>query len=158
MIFLNIVLLIGVIGFLCWLLFTLAIYALPLFVGVTAGMWAHGNDAGVAGGLIVGVIAAGAVAIVGQLIFAFARPLWIRLVVALLFAAPAAMAGYAATHGIARHLMPSEGWQMVFSIIGAIAVGVTALFRMAGVVAPEPSTGSVGNNPDRQLAVDVNTE
>ncbi len=69
MIFLNIVLLIGVIGFLCWLLFTLAVYALPLFVGVTAGLWAHGSGAGIVGG-----IAAGATAIIGQLIFDFARP------------------------------------------------------------------------------------
>ena len=137
MIFLNIVLLIGVIGFLCWLLFTLAVYALPLFVGVTAGLWAYGSGAGVPGGLTVGVIAAGATAIIGQLIFAFARPLWIRLIVALLFAAPAAVAGYAATHGIAKQLMPSEGWQMAFSIVGAIAVGATALFRMAGEAPPE---------------------
>ena len=140
MIFLNIVLLIGVIGFLCWLLFTLAVYALPLFVGVTAGLWVHESGAGVVGGIVVGVIAAGATAIIGQLIFAFARPLWVRLIVALLFAAPAAVAGYAATNGIAKHLMPSEGWQMAFSIVGAIAVGVTALFRMAGEAPPEIGT------------------
>jgi len=72
------------------------------------------------------------------LIFAFARPLWVRLIVAALFAGPAAVAGYAATYGIAKHLMPSEGWQMAFSIVGAIAVGTTALFRMAGTVPPEP--------------------
>jgi hypothetical protein len=29
------------IGILCWLLFTLAIYALPLFAGVAAGSWAY---------------------------------------------------------------------------------------------------------------------
>lgn len=141
MIFLNIVLLIGVIGILCWLLFTLAVYALPLFVGVTAGMWTHGSGAGIVGGVVVGMVAAGATAIIGQLIFVFARPLWIRLIIALLFAAPAAVAGYAATHGIAKHLMPSEGWQMAFSIVGAFAVGVTALFRMAGAAPPEPGMG-----------------
>lgn len=138
MIFLNILLLVGVIGTLCWLLFTFAVYALPLFVGVIVGMWAYGSGAGVIGSVVVGVLAAGAVAIIGQLIFAFARPLWIRLIVALLFAGPAAVAGYAATHGVARHLMPSEGWQMAFSIVGAIAVGITALFRMAGAAPPEP--------------------
>lgn len=136
-IFFNILLIIGVIGFLCWLVFTLAVYALPLFVDVAVGMWTHDSGAGVAGGVIVGVLAAGAVAIIGQLIFAFARPLWIRLIVALMFAGPAAVAGYAATHGIAKHLMPSEGWQMAFSIVGAIAVGITALFRMAGAAPPE---------------------
>ena len=138
MIFLNILLVVGAIGFLCWLLFTLAVYALPLFIGVTVGLWAHDSGAGIVGGLAIGVLAAGATAILGQLIFAFARPLWLRLVVAVLFAGPAAVAGYAATHGIAKHLMPSEGWQMTFSIFGAIAVGMTALFRMPGTAPPEP--------------------
>lgn len=138
MIFLNILLLVGVIGTLCWLLFTFAVYALPLFVGVTVGMWAYGTGAGYIGGFIIGAVTAGAVAIIGRLIFAFARPLWIRLIIALMFAGPAAVAGYAATHGIAKHLMPSEGWQMAFSIVGAIAVGITALFRMAGAAPPEP--------------------
>lgn len=145
MIFLNILLLVGVIGTLCWLLFTFAIYALPQFVGVTVGMWVYDTGAGYIGGFIVGLLAAGAVAIVGQLIFAFARPLWIRLIVALLFAGPAAVAGYAATHGIAKHLMPSEGWQMAFSIVGAIAVGITALFRMAGTAPPEPGMERAGS-------------
>ncbi|WP_375551407.1 hypothetical protein [Rhodophyticola porphyridii] len=138
MIFLNILLLVGVIGFLCWLVFTLAVYALPLFVGVTVGMWAHDGGAGMVGGFAVGVVAAGGTAIVDQLVFAFARPLWVRLIVAALFAGPAAIAGYAATHGIAKHLMPSEGWQMAFSIVGAIAVGIVALVRMAGTAPPEP--------------------
>lgn len=138
MIFLNMLLLVGTVGLLCWLVFTLAIYALPLAVGVTVGLWAHGNGAGPAGGFIVGALAAGAVVILGQLTFAFARPLWVRIIVAILFAGPAAVAGYAATHGIAKHLMPSDGWQMAFSIVGAAAVGVTALFRMAGAAPPDP--------------------
>ena len=37
MIFLGIFFSIAAIGVLCWLLFTLAIYALPAFAGVTAG-------------------------------------------------------------------------------------------------------------------------
>ncbi|NJM81267.1 MAG: hypothetical protein HC844_01180 [Tabrizicola sp.] len=138
MIILNIFLLIGVTAMLCWLLFTLAIYALPLLFGVTTGIWAHDGGAGLVGSLLVGLLAVGAVAIVGQLIFSLARPLWIRLVVATLFAAPAAVAGYAAVFGIAQHLVPSEGWQMAFSIIGAGAVGLTALLRIAGATPPEP--------------------
>jgi hypothetical protein len=138
MIFLNMLLLVGTVGVLCWLMFTLAIYALPVAVGVTVGLWAHGYGAGPAGGFIGGALAAGAVAILGQLTFAFARPLWVRLIVAILFAGPAAVAGYAATHGIAKHFMPSDGWQMAFSIVGAGAVGVTALFRMAGTAPPDP--------------------
>ena len=40
--------------FFCWLLFTLAVYALPFFVGLTAGMAAYHSGAGVIGALIVG--------------------------------------------------------------------------------------------------------
>jgi hypothetical protein len=142
---LNILLLTGLIGLFCWLLFMLAVYALPLFVGAAAGLWAHGIGAGLVGGLFVGGIAASAAVIIGQLVFAFSRPLWLRLSVALLFAAPAAVAGYAATHGMAKHLVPTEGWQIAFSIIGAAAVGVTALLRLAGMAPPEISAGHRAN-------------
>lgn len=42
----GILLSIATIGILCWLLFTLAIYALPLFAGVVAGSWAYEMGAG----------------------------------------------------------------------------------------------------------------
>lgn len=141
MLVLNIVLLIAAIGFLCWLVFTLAVYALPLVAGITVGLWAYETGTGPVGGFLVGAAAAGAVAIVGQLAFAFARPIWIRVIVAGLFAGPAAIAGYAAALGIARLAIPSESWQMAVAIISAVAVGVTALFRMAGVAPPDPHTG-----------------
>lgn len=139
MIVLNILLLLSVIGILAWLVFTLAIYALPLFVGVATGVWAHDTGAGAIGGFAIGAIVAGIVFITGQLVFAFSRPLWMRVAVALLFAGPAAVAGYAATLGVARLLMPSEGWQMAFSIIGGVMVGVVAVYRMAGAAPPEGS-------------------
>jgi len=140
MLVLNIVFLLAIIGFLCWLVFTLAVYALPLLAGVTAGMWAYEAGTGTVGGFLIGAAAAGSVAIVGQLLFAFARPLWVRVIVAGLFAGPAAVAGYAATLGIARLAIPSETWQMAVATIGAVAVGFTALFRMAGVAPPDPHT------------------
>ena len=38
------------IGLFCWLIFTLAVYALPFLVGLTAGMAAFHSGAGVIGG------------------------------------------------------------------------------------------------------------
>ena len=58
MIFLGILLSFAAIGFLCWLLFTLAVYALPFFAGVSLGMWAYGTGAGWLGAIIVGLVAA----------------------------------------------------------------------------------------------------
>ena len=136
MIFIGILLSIAAIGFLCWLLFTLAIFALPLFTGVTTGMWAYGTGAGWLGALVVGALAAGLTFGTGQVLFVYVRPLWVRMIIALAFVIPAAMAGFHATHGIVRHTMPSEGWQVAFSVIGAVAVGVTALMRLAAMATP----------------------
>ncbi len=41
MIILGILLSFAVIGFFCGLLFTLAVFALPFFAGVSAGLWAY---------------------------------------------------------------------------------------------------------------------
>src|SRR5579872_7245079 len=37
------------IGLFCWLIFTLAVYALPLFVAINAGIWAYHSGAGLLG-------------------------------------------------------------------------------------------------------------
>ncbi|KLK91902.1 hypothetical protein AA309_17535 [Microvirga vignae] len=129
------------IGVLCWLLFTLAVFALPAFVGVSAGAWAHGTGAGALGAILVGVATAAATFTIIQLLITFARPIWLKLVVAIVFVAPAAIAGFHATHGIVKHIMPSDAWQIAFSVIGALAVGVTAFVRVAGMVAANGPTG-----------------
>lgn len=140
MIILAILASIAAIGLLCWLLFTLAAFALPAFVGVAAGAWAHGTGAGIPGAVLVGAVAAALTLAAGHLLITFVRPMWLKLIVAIAFVAPAAIAGFHATHGIVKHLMPSEGWQITFSVIGAIAVGITAFIRVAGMAAaPSPS-------------------
>jgi hypothetical protein len=135
MIILAILASLAAIGLLCWLLFTLAVFALPAFVGVTAGAWAHSTGAGIPGAVLVGVGAAALTLAAGYLLITFGRPMWLKLIVAIAFVAPAAIAGFHATHGIVKHLMPSEGWQFTFSAIGAIAVGITAFARVAGMAA-----------------------
>lgn len=139
MIILGILLCIAAIGILCWLLFTLAIVALPLFVGVSAGTWAFNTGAGWLGAILVGILAAGLTLGFGQILLGVISPMWAKLAIALVFAAPAIVAGYHATHGIAKHMIPSETWQVVFSVIGAVAVGVTAFLRVAGMAAADQS-------------------
>ena len=126
------------IGFFCWLLFTLAVFALPFFAGITAGAWAYDTGAGWLGAILVGVVAAGLTLGIGQVLLGIVRPLWARMLIALAFVAPAAIAGYFATHGIVQHTMPSDTWQMVFSVIGAIAVGVTAFAKLTGMASGSP--------------------
>lgn len=139
MIFLAILLSIAAIGVFCWLLFTLAVFALPFFAGVTVGAWAYHTGAGLLGAILLGFVGAALTLGIGQVLLIVIRPLWARMTIALIFVAPAAIAGYHATHGVVKHLMPSETWQVVFSIVGAIAVGITALVRVVGMAAAVPS-------------------
>lgn len=135
MIIVSILVSIAAIGFLCWLLFTLAVFALPFFAGITAATWAYGTGAGWLGAGLVGFVAAGMTFGLGQLLLVTVRPTWARLLIAAMFVVPAVIAGFHATHGIVKHTMPSEGWQLAFSIVGAVAVGITAFVRITGMAA-----------------------
>src|SRR3546814_14076995 len=92
-------------------------------------MWAYDSGAGWFGGFIVGTIAAALTYGIGQLLLAFVRPLWLRIAIALAFVVRAALAGYHAIHGIVQHTMPLETWQIAFSVIGSVAVGVPSLLK-----------------------------
>jgi hypothetical protein len=144
MLVLGILLSIAAIGVFCWLLFTLAVFALPFFVGVTAGDLAYRTGAGLPGALLVGIVAAGLTLGLGEILLGSVRLLWARVIIVLVFVGPAVIAGYHATHGIVKHTMPSEAWQTVFSGLGAIAVGAVALVRLAGIAgATRPARGLV---------------
>ena len=122
------------IGFFCWLLFTLAVYALPFSASLTAGLAAFHSGAGAIGAIVVGIIAGAVTLGAGQLAVA-GSPL-IRAAIALLFAAPAAVAGYHATLALAHIGVSSQGWREAFAIIGAILVGGTAWGRMTLLADP----------------------
>lgn len=128
-----IVLMIAAVAFLCWLLFTLATYALPLFVGVLAAHWAYGLGAGVLGAPLAGLIAAVATFIGAQFLLVTVRSPIARVTVALLFIVPAAIAGFSAAHGLARIGVPSGIWRDIFGVVGALAVGCAAWVRLTSM-------------------------
>jgi hypothetical protein len=68
---------------------------------------------------------------VGQIAFTTLRSPLIRAAVALLFAIPAAVAGYHAALGLAHIAIPTEGWRDAIAVAGAIIVAATASVRMA---------------------------
>jgi hypothetical protein len=131
MIILGIILIIAGIGFLCWLLFTLAVYALPFFAGLAAGLAAYHSGAGVVGAIIVAIFAGGATFALAQVAFARARRPLVRAAIGLLYTAPAAIAGYEATLGLARIAIPSEGWRQSIAVVGALLVAGSAWARLA---------------------------
>ena len=115
----GIVLTVVGVGFFCWLLFTLAVYALSFFTGLTAALAAFHVGSGVIGALVIGVLAGGATLAIGQIAFATAPTPLIRAAIALLYAAPAAIAGYHAALGLALIAVPSEGCRDAFAVVGA---------------------------------------
>ena len=123
--------------FLCWLLFTLAVYALPFFVGVSLGLWMHESGSGAFTALLAGLAAAIATLILGQMLFALARSPLLRFGVALLFAFPAAFAGYQAIQGIAALAAAPDIWRHVLGGVGALIVGTAVWSRLAAFDLPQ---------------------
>ncbi|MBB3871277.1 hypothetical protein [Brevundimonas mediterranea] len=121
---------VALIAGLCVLAYTLAVYALPFMLGGEAARLAYATGSGLIGAGLVGLVAGAAA--YGLLVFAFAslRSPVLRLIVALVFAAPAAMAGYALVHGVTGDAVPSEVWRQIFCAIGGAVVGVLALVRL----------------------------
>jgi hypothetical protein len=118
-------------GFCGWLLFNLAVYALPCFVGVSAGFWSFHHGSGIALAMLVGILAAAMTLVLGQIAFATLRTPFARITVALLFTAPASFAGYYAALGLARDVGAGPHWCDAFGVIGTLLVGATAFARIA---------------------------
>jgi hypothetical protein len=118
-------------GFFCWLLFALAVHALPVFAGVTAGVAALHGGAGVVGTILVTLISGAGALFAGQIAFAATRSRLFRATVAVSFATPAALAGYHVALGIGEMSASSPIWREAFALIGAIIVGGTAWGRIA---------------------------
>src|SRR5450631_4628333 len=125
-------------GIFCWALFALATHALPFFVGMTVGIYSFQVGAGPFGAIVVGFVAGSTTLVAGQFAFSVARSPIVRLVVGLLFALPAARAGYDVTLAFAHIGFPSEWWREAFAVVGAITVGGTAWARMPIVRNPTP--------------------
>jgi hypothetical protein len=129
--------------------FTLAVYALPFFTAITAGVAAYHSGSGEIGEVLVGLIAGALTLAAGQIAVAAFRSPLIRTAIALLFALPAAMAGYHAALGLAQLSVPAELWQQAFALLGAITVGATAWVRLALSIPPDagPDDGAGFKSP-----------
>ena len=96
------------------------------------------------GAIGCGLVAAAFVLVIGQAVFSFVRRPVLRVAVALIFAVPAALAGYYATFGLSGLTMTSDLWRQVFAVISALAIGATAWTRL---VASPPDMPSGSGRP-----------
>ena len=119
---------------LCVLAYTLAVYALPFMLGLTAAQFAYQTGSGLIGAGLVGLFAAGIAFGVLAVLFETIRIPIVRLIVALIFAAPAAVAGYALVHGVTKEAVPSDIWRQIFCVVGGGFAGMSALARLASGV------------------------
>jgi hypothetical protein len=142
------------IGLFCWLIFTLAVYALPFFVAINAGIWAYHSGAGLLGTPLVAVAAGGTTLAMAQIAFAMTQSLFIRAVIAAVFALPATFAGYHVVFAMAQIGVPSLVWQKVFACLGAVFVGGTAWTRLTIFTEPRPVEPgrAIGDGPQPVLA------
>jgi hypothetical protein len=118
-------------AFLCWLAFQTTVYAVPFALGVSAGAYAYRTGAGEVAAFGIGIA-------IGVLSWAMAQRLFLlapnrswRAALALLFALPAAYAGYHAALWIVGDSVAAPLWQNTLALAAALAVGATAAFRLA---------------------------
>lgn len=148
MIIIGIILSLFAIAFFCWLLFTLAVYALPVFVALSAGFAAYHDGYTVGAAMVTALAAGGATLLVGQFALSMTRMPLLRAAIALAFALPAGIAGYYASLGIAHLCIGSGAPSMTLAVTGAVLVFGTAWMRMVAY-GPPPTAQGLG---EEQLA------
>jgi len=121
-------------GGLCVLFFHGIIYAVPAFIGFTAGVWALNTGAGAVGATLVAAAAGGTTIGAFRFVFSMTRSLLLRTVIAAVFTVPAAVAGYSVGLGIARCSVSSDIWCHVFA---TTAAGIVAFVAMARLSVPD---------------------
>ncbi len=118
------------IGTLCVLAYRLAVLALPVTLSFTIARIAYQTGAGMIGAGIIGFIA-GAVAYgLLSVLFVSLRSPAARIAVGLIFALPAAGAGYTLISGISASMIQSELWRLMFCALGGLLIGSVAFTRL----------------------------
>ena len=116
-------------GYLVYLLFAAATYVLPLYAGLAVGFAAfHGGASGM-GALLLGFIAFVTVTALGQIATQMLPSRTARTAVTLLFAVPAATAGFAVATGL-LHLGGIGSWGVVVALVAAIVTGTMTAKRL----------------------------
>ena len=126
------------IGALCSLLFSVAIYALPCAAGFWTFLTVYHMAAGPFGAIIAGLAVGALTFAAGQYAFTSSRGVMLRSLVALIFAVPAAVAGYSVSAGLAGIGISSHAWVIASGIIGGLTASVTAWIRLSAGIPPMP--------------------
>ncbi|MCW1933696.1 hypothetical protein [Pararhodobacter zhoushanensis] len=133
-------------GALCWILFNLAVYALPFAIGLTSGMYLYETGQGVFLSIIAGLFIGGFIAALGEFAFDRIRSVPLKLAIGQIYAVPAGIAGFHAAKGLAEFGGSSGPTITLLSWIGALVVGGTAWARVSGWSEANAISGGPPNN------------
>lgn len=123
--------------YMLWLLFALAAQALPFYAGISVAFLLHHLGCGYVASIVVGFIAGAFTLGLGQALFVQSRSTSVRCAIAVLFIAPAAIAGYSATHGVVGHVIGNGVFATLVGLVGALGIANTAWRHLAsGPIAP----------------------
>lgn len=118
--------------YMLWLLFRLASLALPVYVAIGTGFSLLRHEYGYPAAILAAFGAGIATLLIGQFLIAFIRSPLLRLGIALLFAIPAAFAGYQAAHSLGSLATSSSSVLAVLGSIAAIGTSVSAWRSVMG--------------------------
>jgi hypothetical protein len=119
-------------GAICWVLFNLAVYALPFAIGLASGMYLYETGQGVFLSILAGLFIGGLVAALGEFAFDRIRSVPLKLTIGLIYAIPAGIAGFHAAKGLAELGGAGAVAIIILSWLGALVVGGTAWARVSG--------------------------
>ena len=112
------------------LAFRFAVFALPVMAGIAAFLQVQGGGAGFGLSVLAGLAGAALSVAFVIAILGFARNPFLRLGALGLFAVPAAVAGYALAHGVAKHALdPGVMLTLLCGGCGAV-VAVAAMINL----------------------------
>lgn len=118
--------------YMIWLLFHLAVHALPVAAGIGSALWLHGLGYGYLPAILGGLLAGTMVLSAGPLLLAHMRSPILRWAVMLVFAVPAGVAGYCATYSLAGLAISPGASPSILGWIGAFTIGAMAFYRAGG--------------------------
>lgn len=117
-------------GLFCWLLYALAIDALAVFVALSVGVATLQSGGGLIGATALSLIGGFATFTLTRYCVFATRSRSVQLLITLLYAIPAAMAGYKVSDAFAGIGGASGNWRGTFALLGSLVIALTTRARL----------------------------
>lgn len=116
----------------CALLYFCAVYIVPFAVGIWVAFWAIHAGSGEIGGFAIGAVGGIALFLIGKVIFQTSRSPAVRLLIAMAFAIPAAIAGFSIVQQLWPLVMTQTDWRYIVGVVAATTTATNVIVRLGG--------------------------